>query len=156
MSQTRPQALEPLSKDRLRLWLRLLKVTGHVEGELRRRLRADHATTLPRFDVMAALARHPKGLRMSDLSEFLRVSNGNVTGIVDRLTEEGLALRVAVEGDRRAQLARLTSAGEAAFAEFAAAHEAWVNELLGALDGPMLEQAFDLLTHIETRDKDRP
>ena len=81
LSQTRPQALEPLSKDRLRLWLRLLKVTGHVESELRRRLRADHATTLPRFDVMAALARHPKGLRMSDLSEFLRVSNGNVTAL---------------------------------------------------------------------------
>jgi len=79
-----------------------------------------------------------------------------VTGIVDRLTEEGLALRVAVEGDRRAQLARLTPAGEAAFAKLAAAHEAWVNDLLGALDGPMLEQAFDLLTHIETREKDRP
>ncbi|WP_296639384.1 MarR family winged helix-turn-helix transcriptional regulator [Roseinatronobacter sp.] len=156
MSQTRPHAVESLSKDRLRLWLRLLKVTGHVESELRRRLRADHATTLPRFDVMAALARHPKGLRMSDLSDFLRVSNGNVTGIVDRLTEEGLALRVAVEGDRRAQLARLTPAGEAAFAELAAAHEAWVNDLLGTLDAPMIEQAFDLLTRIEHRETERP
>ncbi|MCL1627480.1 MarR family transcriptional regulator [Roseibaca sp. V10] len=156
MSQTRPHAVESLSKDRLRLWLRLLKVTGHVEGELRRRLRADHATTLPRFDVMAALARHPKGLRMSDLSDFLRVSNGNVTGIVDRLTEEGLALRVAVEGDRRAQLARLTPAGEAVFAELAAAHEAWVNDLLGTLDAPMIEQAFDLLTRIEPRETERP
>lgn len=157
MSQTQNHpGPEPLSKDRLRLWLRLLKVTGHVEGELRRRLRAEHATTLPRFDVMAALARHPKGLRMSELSEFLRVSNGNVTGIVDRLTEEGLALRVAVEGDRRAQLARLTPAGEAAFADLAAAHEAWVNDLLGALDGPMIDQALDLLTRIESREKDRP
>jgi len=157
MSQTKTrQPPSSLSKDRLRLWLRLLKVTGHVEGELRRRLRSDHATTLPRFDVMAALARHPKGLRMSELSDFLRVSNGNVTGIVDRLTEEGLALRVAVEGDRRAQLARLTPAGEAAFAELATAHEAWVNELLGTLDAPMIEQAFDLLTRIEHRETERP
>lgn len=156
MSQTNPNApAASLSKDRLRLWLRLLKVTSHVEADLRRRLRAEHATTLPRFDVMAALARHPKGLRMSELSDFLRVSNGNVTGIVDRLTEEGLALRVAVEGDRRAQLARLTPAGEAAFADLATAHEAWVNDLLAALDGPMIEQAFDLLTRIETHEKDR-
>ena len=93
---------------------------------------------------------------MSELSDFLRVSNGNVTGIVDRLTEEGLALRVAVEGDRRAQLARLTPAGEAAFAELATAHEAWVNELLGTLDAPMIEQAFDLLTRIEHRETERP
>ena len=43
-----------VSKARLRLWLRLLGVTRQVEGELRERLRACD-TTLPRFDVMAAL-----------------------------------------------------------------------------------------------------
>ena len=100
-------------KTRLRLWLKLLKVTGRTEAALRRKLRDDHDMTLPRFDVMAALARHPKGLKMSELSSYLRVSNGNVTGIVDRLTEEDLVSRVAVEGDRRAQLARLTSKGAA-------------------------------------------
>jgi DNA-binding MarR family transcriptional regulator len=33
---------------------------------------------------------------MSEMSGLLRVSNGNVTGIVERLVSEGLALRVAV------------------------------------------------------------
>ena len=47
---------------------------------------------------------------------MLRVSNGNVTGIVDRLEAEGLAVRVPVEGDRRAMLVRLTPRGEAEFA----------------------------------------
>ncbi|MEL7259683.1 MAG: MarR family transcriptional regulator [Pseudomonadota bacterium] len=115
------------------LWLRLLKVSGQVEAELRRRLRAEHDTTLPRFDVMAALARHPQGLKMSELSSYLRVSNGNVTGIVDRLTEDGLALRVAVKGDRRAQMARLTPKGQQAFADLAKHHETWIDNLLGAL-----------------------
>lgn len=124
---------EPASKARLRLWLKLLKVTQHTEAELRRRLRDDHDTTLPRFDVMAALARHPQGLKMSDLSSYLRVSNGNVTGIVDRLTEDGLVLRVAVKGDRRAQVARLTPKGQDAFAALAKQHEAWLDDLLGAL-----------------------
>jgi DNA-binding MarR family transcriptional regulator len=41
----------------------------------------------------------------------LRVSNGNVTGIVDRLAEEGFVERVPVEGDRRANLVRLDAAG---------------------------------------------
>ncbi|BBI60733.1 hypothetical protein HSBAA_20390 [Vreelandella sulfidaeris] len=44
-----------LSKERLRLWLRMLRVTRQVESELRERLRTEHDSTLPRFDVMAAL-----------------------------------------------------------------------------------------------------
>ena len=125
---------EPMSKTRLRLWLKLLKTSGRIEAELRRRLRDEYATTLPRFDVMAALSRFPNGLKMSELSDLLRVSNGNVTGIVDRLTNDGHALRVAVPGDRRAQLARLTPAGQVAFTKLAQAHEAWLDELLQGLD----------------------
>lgn len=141
-------------KDRLRLWLRLLKLTGHIQAELKKRLRQEHGTTLPRFDVMAALARHPNGLKMSELSEFLRVSNGNVTGILDRLTEEGLALRVAQPGDRRAQIARLTPAGQARFAALAQDHEAWINDMLSgfgtddaaALNG-LLQQGFHAISN---------
>ena len=95
---------EPLSKDRLRLWLRLLKLTRETEARLRERLKAEFNTTLPRFDVMAALSRYETGLKMSQLSGVLRVSNGNVTGIVDRLAEEGVVVRVPVPGDRRAAL----------------------------------------------------
>ncbi len=83
---------------------------------------------------MAALSRFPDGLKMSELSDLLRVSNGNVTGIVDRLTNDGHALRVAVPGDRRAQLARLTPTGQTAFTKLAQAHEAWLDELFKRLD----------------------
>lgn len=124
---------ETASKSRLRLWLRLLKTTGKVEETLRRRLREEFNTTLPRFDVMSALDRGPDGLKMSEISERLRVSNGNITGIVDRLTEEGLVLRVAVPGDRRATRVQLTHKGKTVFAEQAAAHEAWVDGMLRAL-----------------------
>lgn len=124
---------DPASKSRLRLWLRLLKASRRVEEDLRRRFRDDFATTLPRFDVLSALARAPEGLRMSDISDRLRVSNGNVTGIVDRLVAEGLADREAVPGDRRALRIRLTEAGRAAFAAQAAAHEGWIDDLLGAV-----------------------
>lgn len=145
MKSKRQVADEPVSKLRLRLWLRLLKLTSGVETELRRNLRDNHAITLPRFDVMAALSRHPAGLKMSDLSGYLRVSNGNVTGIVDRLTDEGLALRVAVPGDKRAQVARLTPKGQAAFAELARHHEAWVDGLLQNLDAEDAGRLMELL-----------
>lgn len=118
------------AKDRVRLWLRLLKVVRGLEQELRDTLRREHNTTLPRFDVMSALSRHPEGLKMSQLSGVLRVSNGNVTGIADRLSEEGLVERIPVPGDRRAMMLRLTPEGAAEFALQAQAHEDWINEKL--------------------------
>lgn len=149
MRAQRSAESEPLSKTRLRLWLKMLKTSSRIEGELRHRLREEFATTLPRFDVMAALSRFPDGLKMSELSELLRVSNGNVTGILDRLTQDGHALRVAVPGDRRAQLARLTPAGQAVFAELAAAHEAWLDEMLQGLDAEDAAVLHDLLNKTE-------
>ncbi len=142
------------AKDRLRLWLRLLKVTRGIESRLRDALRREFDTTLPRFDMMAALSRHPDGLKMSALSGVLRVSNGNVTGIVDRLSAEGLAERMPVPGDRRAMMVRLTAAGQAEFARQAEAHEGWVDDLLGDFTA---EEARALATRLmqlaETQDK---
>lgn len=134
------------AKDRVRLWLRLLKVVRGVETELRDKLRRDHNTTLPRFDVMSALSRHPDGLKMSELSGVLRVSNGNVTGIADRLGEEGLVERIAVPGDRRATRLRLTPTGQAEFESQAAAHEAWID---GMLSGISAEEARAIVERLQ-------
>jgi len=118
------------SKEKLRLWIRLLRASRIIEGELRERLAAEFDTTLPRFDVMAALHRTPDGMLMSDLSRFLLVSNGNVTGIIDRLVSEGLVQRSQRNGDRRTSIVQLTRTGKDTFRAMAAAHERWVGELL--------------------------
>jgi len=68
------------SKQRLRLWLKMLGCTNLVEREVRTRLRRQFNVTLPRFDLMAALERHPGGLTMGALSKHLMVSNGNEIG----------------------------------------------------------------------------
>ena len=120
-------------KERLRLWIRLLRASRTIEAELRERLKRDFDTTLPRFDVMAALYRAPEGMLMSDLSRFLLVSNGNVTGIVDRLVSEGLLTRARRNGDRRTSMVRLTDDGTTLFRKMAAAHEGWIGELLGGV-----------------------
>lgn len=130
MSLDLPQA----ERLRLRLWLQMLKATRHIEAELREKLRLEHGTTLPRFDVMAALERRPDGLKMSELSRRLMVSNGNVTGIVDRLVEDDLVVRVEVEGDRRATRVRLTDEGRAAFEAMAVQHAHWIQQFIDPLD----------------------
>jgi len=118
------------SKSRLRLWLRLLQSTRKIETELRERLRTKFNVTLPRFDVLAALYRQPDGMMMSELSRFLMVSNGNVTGIIDRLVADGMVVRKQRDGDRRTSIVRLTGSGLTGFEKMAEIHEQWVNELL--------------------------
>jgi DNA-binding MarR family transcriptional regulator len=109
----------------------LLRTSRAIEAELRERLRVGFDTTLPKFDVMAALERKPAGMTMTELSRYLMVSNGNVTGIVDRLAADGMVVRLPHEEDRRATFVRLTPKGARQFAAMARAHEAWVNEILG-------------------------
>jgi DNA-binding MarR family transcriptional regulator len=141
------------AKERLRLWLRLLKVVRGVEGELRDRLRQDFGTTLPRFDMLAALSRHPEGLKMSQLSGLLRVSGGNVTGLADRLAEDGLVERVPVPHDRRATMLRLTHAGRTQFAAQAQAHEDWIDQLLAEVSSDdAREMATRLAAFAKARD----
>lgn len=137
--------VSPQDKERLRLWLKLLKATRTVEHQIRENFKREFETTLPRFDVLAALSRFKDGLKMSEISGLLRVSNGNVTGIVDRLAQEGLLMRVPVPGDRRASLVRLTRRGEEEFARQATAHQRWTSEIFARFSA---EEAQALATQL--------
>jgi DNA-binding MarR family transcriptional regulator len=123
------QADRATARQRLRLWLQMLKAVRYVENDLRDRLRQGYDMTLPRFDVMAALLAAPDGLRMTELSQQLMVSNGNVTGIVDRLVVDGLAERETIETDRRAFRVRLTETGSRMMREMTARHLEWIDTL---------------------------
>ena len=137
-----------LSKERVRLWLKILKTQSAIEQQIRNSLRNEFDTTLPRFDVMSALDRFPEGLRMTEISGLLKVSNGNVTGIVERLTQDGLALRIAVPNDRRVQRVKLTRKGKAAFKKMATAHEKWLDEILEQVSSTQLQSLNGLLDKV--------
>jgi len=117
----------------LRLWLRLLTCANLVEAEIRKRLREQFGTTLPRFDLMAQLERSSDGILLGELSRRMMVSNGNVTGLVDRLVQEGLIERQVSEHDRRSARVRLTEQGRATFTRMARAHSDWLAELLAGI-----------------------
>ena len=133
----------------LRIWLRLLTCTQLIERRVRSRLREQFATTLPRFDLMSQLERHPGGLKMNELSRLLMVTGGNVTAIVDQLEKEGLVERLDEPADRRAFRIRLTRSGERTFAEAARAHEEWVVELLAGLSRREHEELLKLLAKVK-------
>ena len=133
----------------LRIWLRLLTCTQMIERVVRSRLRSRYRTTLPRFDLMAQLERHPEGLKLSELSRLLMVTGGNVTAIVDQLESEGLVERLEEPADRRAFRIRLTRAGERSFGEMARAHEEWVVDLLAGLSRREHEELLKLLAKLK-------
>jgi DNA-binding MarR family transcriptional regulator len=128
----------------LRLWLRLLTCTTMIEGEVRRRLREQFDTTLPRFDVLAQLDKAGE-MTLGELSQRMMVSNGNVTGLVDRLVSEGLIARRAAPRDRRVQMVKLTAAGRRTFRTMAKANGDWISEIFGGLGGDEIDTLMGLL-----------
>lgn len=138
----------------LRLWLRLLACSQLIEKRVRTQLRERFDTTLPRFDLMAQLERHPEGLKMKELSQRLMVTGGNVTGITDQLVAEGLVERVGVEGDRRAFLVRLTPEGRETFERMAVEHEQWIVQAFDGLSTKELDSLYKLLGKLKQHQLD--
>jgi DNA-binding MarR family transcriptional regulator len=129
----------------VKLWLRLLSCSTQIEQEIRTRLRQRFGTTLPRFDYLAQLERHPEGLRMNTLSRYLMVTGGNVTALTDQLVAEGWVERVPDPLDRRSLIVRLTAAGREHFLRMAEEHEAWLVELFDGLDPQHKDLLYEML-----------
>ena len=128
----------------LKLWLRILTCSNLIEARIRQNLRHEFDCTLPRFDLLAQLER-ADGLKMSELSQRLMVTGGNVTGLADQLQNEGWLVREPVENDRRATRLRLTEAGRDRFTGIARTHERWVLDLLAALSRDEQQHLHTLL-----------
>ncbi len=116
-----------------RLWLRMLTCTNLIESTLRSKMREEFSTTLPRFDFLAQLQRAPEGLSMGEISQRMMVSGGNVSGIASHLEQMGWIQRDVEPNNRRTYIVTLTPLGTKRFAEMAARHEEWLNDLLGEL-----------------------
>lgn len=142
---------DDLSKRRLKTWLQILGITRSTEASLRSFLRETHGTTLPRFDVLAALWRRAEPIPMGELSRMLLVSNGNATDVVSRLEGEGLVMRTPCSTDRRTVRVALSDAGRLAFESMAGSHEAEVARLFAALDETDMETLRTILRKVSPK-----
>ena len=140
----------PRDKEGLRLWLRIVSCSQMVEQEIRTMLREKYDTTLPRFELMAALDRVPDGLTMGELSGWLMVTKGNVTGIAERLSEDGYIKRTPTPTDRRSFCVTLTPKGKKHFKEIENAYE----QLLDRLFAEVSLDDSDMFTGVLARVKE--
>ena len=152
---TRPMRNPGDGRDQLRLWLRLLACTNLIESRVRSRLRLEFDTTLPRFDMLAQLdaasrsGDAPQGLTMGELSRRLMVTNGNLTGLTERLVQEGLVRRKISAKDRRQQRVALTPQGKRALAAMVVDHKRWIDEMFAGLDAQEVLQLYQLVGRLK-------
>src|SRR2546428_6582476 len=96
----------------LRAWTAFLNAQASLLRRLEAELIESEDMTLAEFDVLIQLAMAPdRRLRMTELSDRVRLSHSGVTRLVDRLTQAGLVKRARCDADRRGDIAASTAAG---------------------------------------------
>jgi DNA-binding MarR family transcriptional regulator len=84
-------------------------------------------------------------MTLGELSRRMMVTNGNVTGLVDRLVAQRLIERRPSPSDRRSQLVSLTAEGRRAFRAMARANADWMAEMFADLSTVESETLLRLL-----------
>jgi DNA-binding MarR family transcriptional regulator len=141
------------------VWHALLAIHGSVFSRLSRALSREFGITLAKYDVLAQLYRVPEGLTQSDLSRQLKVTGGNVTGLVRRLISDGLISRETSASDRRAFVVQLTGKGRSVYLSARERHDALLAGFFDAVAPDRLTEIRTMLDQlsqalIQTRDKE--
>ncbi len=128
--------------DASRVWFRMMRLSTRIRNAMAARLRGLDLS-LPQCDVLTTLTEQ-EGISQQELAKRLYVTKGNISGLIDRLTEAGFVERRTIDGDKRSHALYLTRAGHAMAQQGIAAQMAYVEETFGRLE-PMQLHAFDEL-----------
>jgi len=123
----------PKEAHQLRAWLALLRCFSSIERVLMQHIAQEYNSSLPRYDVLTALALNPDGLTMGELASMLKVSKGNITGVVSRLKHDGLVTKVTLKQDRRVQSVTISPKGKALWESMHADYDRIISSLLSGL-----------------------
>lgn len=125
-----------------RLWINLLILHGALFRRMNRAMSQQYGITLAKFDVLAQLADTKDGTSLSTLSQRLKVTGGNVTGLVKRLIADGLVSRQMSGSDKRSFIIRLTQEGAATFLSAREYHDQLIRQWLGSIPEGELDTAL--------------
>ena len=131
-------------------WQSFVRVKAEVRRIMHRDLH-ERGLTGSQLDILRVLASSDGGVQLSDISQQLYVTSGNVTGLIDRLEEAGHLARIPHPEDRRVTLAVLTQAGRDLFEEIYPSHVARIRYLLSPLTAQEQAVLADLLSRIADR-----
>jgi len=98
----------------------------------------DLSLTVPQLKCMFFISNQGK-TNFRKLAERMKVSPSNITGIIDRLVEQGLVSRMENPEDRRILNLQITSKGEALIAELRERRSIYLTQMLADLNTKQLD-----------------
>jgi DNA-binding MarR family transcriptional regulator len=129
--------------------IRIASCYNLLMREARNRVSERWNLTLPQFDILAELARADRrGFTFVELSRFLLVTSGNLTGIVDRLESRQLVRREPDVLDRRVVRVKLTRKGRAMTARMLPKHAEDLGKILAFMPKSDLQHLSVLLDDV--------
>jgi DNA-binding MarR family transcriptional regulator len=141
-----------LSEQHLAAWRAVVTAHAAVTERMQKAFAANDLPPLSWFEVLWAINRSPTGRpRMSELAEWLTLSRGGITKLVDRLEGAGYIERVSCSEDRRSLQAELTPAGKRMVDEMREIYEAELERYLGAVSSKDAELVGETLAVVTGR-----
>ena len=129
-------------KRALDVFIKLLRAGNSVSSEANRHL-DEHGLSPSQFAVLEAL-HHVGPMCLSDLSQKILRTAGNLTMIVDNLEKRGLAKRMTGSKDRRFVRVEITPKGSDLIRRVFPAHAARIADLMSRLTPGEQEQLASL------------
>jgi DNA-binding MarR family transcriptional regulator len=128
-------------------WIYMMRITDKLHrlegGNLAR-----YNLTPAQFGVLAHLSAND-GITQQELSEMLFVTKGNVCGLIGRLEERGLVVRVSDSVDRRINHLHLTDKGRELTSVVVPANEEFISDHMSILNDEEQSTLHSLLRRLD-------
>lgn len=103
--------------------------TAQLLDKAAKRVLTPHGLTAAQFNILNLLSGKKNGLRASDLARSLVVDPSNVTGLLRRMTRDGLVVDLDSKIDRRERIVTLSSKGRELWDQAARDYERCLKKL---------------------------
>jgi DNA-binding MarR family transcriptional regulator len=92
-------------------WIRLMRVQSRVLDAVEHDLKKAGFPPLAWYDALLELSRAARGLRPVELEKQMLIPQYSTSRLIERLVDEGLAVRRECEIDKRGQFVEITELG---------------------------------------------
>jgi DNA-binding MarR family transcriptional regulator len=114
-------------------WIRLMRVQSRVLSAVEQDLKKAGFPPLAWYDALLELSRAPSGeLRPVELEKQMLLPQYSTSRLIDRLVDEGLAVRRECKIDKRGQFVEITEAGRELQKKMWSAYAAGIEKHVGS------------------------
>jgi DNA-binding MarR family transcriptional regulator len=143
------QQLTAQETDARQGWSRLVRAHAGIARSLDARLSAEHDLTVNEYNCLLLLERaEERRMRRVDIAETLVLSPSGITRMLDRLECAGLVEKAKCSSDARVTYAVLTAGGRSRLKAAGKAHDAVIDEVVGALPDRDLKRLAEILERL--------